>query len=70
MLCLREEELDQSVFSSLMSQFATYWSAKEPVFMKLFEKSYAHRPGMILYFIYIITFSVHNRGMGQELSFV
>ena len=69
MLCLLEEELDQSVFSS-MSQFATYWSAKEPELVKLFEKSYAHRPGMILYLIYIITFSVHYRGMGQELSFV
>jgi len=49
MLCLLEGELDQGVFSTLMSQFITYWSAKEPDFVKLFEKSYAHRPGKILH---------------------
>ena len=35
MLCLLEGELDQGVFSTLMSQFVTYWSAKEPDFVKL-----------------------------------
>ena len=53
MLCLLEGELDQGVFSTLMSQFVKYWSAKELDFVKLFEKSYAHRPGTTLYLIHI-----------------
>ena len=53
MLCLLEGELDQAVFNTLMSQFVTYLSAKEPDFVKLFEKFYAHRPGTLLYFKHI-----------------
>ena len=47
MLCLLEGELDCTVFHQLMSQFIGYWSTQEPDFVKMFEKCYANRAGIV-----------------------